>query len=106
MTQGRREEGGAGGGGGEADKRQKRAPPDAATIAVLRAEATTHGAPAILPDQYLSTWLKYAKSPAPELVRTPDGIFLKSSGSTEEANYYVYYLWLSSMIFVCLMVIK
>ena len=60
MTQGRR--GGPRGGGGEADKRQKRAPPDAATIALLRAEATTHGAPATLPDQYLSTWLKYAKA--------------------------------------------
>jgi len=79
-------------GGGEADnKRQKRAPPDAATIVLLRAEATTYGAPPTLPDQYLSTWLKYVKSPAPELVRTPDGIFLKSSGSTDEANYYVYF---------------
>ena len=72
--------------------------PDAATIALLRAEATTHGAPATLPELYLSTWLKYAKSPARELVRTPDGIFLKRmhfsqgfGGSTDEANYYVYY---------------
>ena len=92
------EEGGAGGGGEADNKRQKRAPPDAATIVLLRAEATTHGAPATLHELYLSTWLKYAKSPARELVRKPDGIYLKRmhfsqgfGGSTDEANYYVYY---------------